>query len=129
MTMMELKAGALVGHYELGELLGVGGMGAVYRARDRKLGRDVAIKVLPESVAGDPERIARFEREARVLASLNHPNIAAIYGFENIDGLRFLVLELVPGETPRRTCRQRRRRHRRGRSYLRSNRKRFEGGA
>ena len=79
--------------------IGAGGMGEVYRATDTKLGRDVAIKVLPPEFARDPERLARFEREARLLASLNHPNIAAIYGFENVDGVPFLVLEYVPGDT------------------------------
>ena len=73
--------------------------GDVYRARDSKLGRDVAIKVLPEDFAGDKERLARFRREAHVLASLNHPNIAAIYGFEESEGRHYLVLEFVPGET------------------------------
>jgi len=74
-------------------------MGEVYRARDSKLRRDVAIKVLPEAVASDPERLARFHREAHVLASLNHPNIAAIYGFEDADGTHALVMELVEGPT------------------------------
>jgi eukaryotic-like serine/threonine-protein kinase len=74
-------------------------MGEVYRARDTKLGRDVAIKVLPDVFTSDPERLARFEREARMLAALNHPNIAAIYGFEDADGIRALVLELVDGDT------------------------------
>ena len=81
---MGLSAGARVGHYEIVELIGVGGMGEVYRARDPKLGRDVAIKVLPEEFAADAERLARFRREAQVLASLNHPNIAAIYGTESL---------------------------------------------
>jgi serine/threonine-protein kinase len=76
-------------------------MGEVYRATDNKLGREVALKVLPREWVQDPERLARFEREARVLASLNHPNMAAIYGFEQVDGVPFLVLELVPGETLR----------------------------
>jgi len=80
-------------------------MGEVYRARDTKLGREVAIKTLPEAFSRDPERLARFEREARVLASLNHPNIAAIYGFEQADGVPFLVLEYVPGETLQGRCR------------------------
>jgi len=75
------------------------GMGVVYRAADSKLGRQVAIKVLPESYARDPERLARFEREARLLAALNHPNIAAIHGLEEAGGVRYLVLELVPGPT------------------------------
>ena len=80
-------------------LLGAGGMGEVYRAHDPKLGRDVAIKILPAAFTSDPDRLARFEREARMLASLNHPNICAIYGFEEADGIRFLILELVEGDT------------------------------
>jgi serine/threonine protein kinase len=91
--------GKTLAHYPVLEKLGQGGMGAVYRARDTKLGRDVALKFLPEEFARDPERLARFEREARVLASLNHPNIATIHGFEQVDGVWFLVLEYVPGET------------------------------
>ena len=83
----------------MGALLGAGGMGEVYRARDTKLGRDVAIKILPHLSTGDPDRLARFEREARLLASLNHPHIGAIYGFEDADGVPALVLELVEGET------------------------------
>ncbi len=89
--------GRTLGHYRIAEKLGEGGMGEVYRATDAKLNRDVAIKVLPKTFARDPERLARFEREAQVLASLNHSNIAAIYGFENVDGVPFLVLEEVPG--------------------------------
>jgi len=96
---MALAAGGRVGIYEILSPLGAGGMGEVYRARDAKLNRDVAIKVLPDSFATDPERLARFQREAQVLASLNHPNIAAIYGFEHTDGLQALVLELVEGPT------------------------------
>ena len=80
-------------------LLGAGGMGEVYRARDTRLGRDVAIKILPRTVTGEPERRARFEREARMLASLNHPHIGAIYGVEDVDGAQALVLELVEGQT------------------------------
>ena len=96
--------GSRIGVYQVHSVLGVGGMGEVYRARDTKLGRDVAIKILPQHLAGDPDRMERFEREARVLASLNHPHIASIYGFEDAatsDGLRVsgLVLELVEGET------------------------------
>jgi len=91
--------GRALGGYQLQALLGVGGMGEVYRARDAKLGRDVAIKILPRAVTRDPDRLARFEREARMLAALNHPNICAIYGLEEADGVRFLVLELVNGET------------------------------
>jgi len=91
--------GAGLGPYRIIGRLGSGGMGEVYRARDTKLGRDVAIKVLPDVFTSDPERLARFEREARMLAALNHPNIAAIYGFEDADGIRALVLELVEGDT------------------------------
>ncbi len=87
-----------LGHYELVEKIGAGGMGEVFRARDTKLGREVALKLLPEAFATDAERLSRFEREARVVASLNHPNIAAIHGFEHVDGQPFLVLELVEGE-------------------------------
>ncbi len=96
---MALTAGTKLGPYEILSPLGAGGMGEVYRARDATLDRDVAIKVLPETFARDPERVARFQREAKVLASLNHPNIAAIHGFEESDGKRFLVLELVEGQT------------------------------
>ena len=91
--------GQRLGPYEIEALLGIGGMGEVYRARDTTLGRPVAIKILPELWTADPDRRARFEREARVLASLNHPNIAAIYGVEQADGGRALVLELVDGDT------------------------------
>ena len=91
--------GRQLGWYEILSLLGVGGMGEVYRARDTKLNREIAIKVLPSAFAQDSDRLARFQREARMLASLNHPNIAAIYGLEELDGVRYLVLELVPGET------------------------------
>jgi serine/threonine protein kinase/tetratricopeptide (TPR) repeat protein len=93
--------GRTLGHYRIAEKIGEGGMGEVYRATDTRLGRDVAIKVLPALFTRDPERLARFEREARVLASLNHPNIATIHGIEEIDGIRFLVLELVAGVTLR----------------------------
>jgi serine/threonine-protein kinase len=96
---MPLTVGTRLGPYEIQAPLGAGGMGEVYRARDTKLNRDVALKVLPEAVALDPDRIARFKREAHVLASLNHPNIAAIYGFEESDGIQALVLELVEGPT------------------------------
>jgi len=96
---MTLTAGVRLGGYEILARIGAGGMGEVYRATDTELGREVAIKVLPTEFAHDPERLARFEREARVLASLNHPGIAAIYGFEQSDGVPFLVLEYVPGET------------------------------
>src|SRR5499427_248944 len=92
---MSLPEGAAFGSYQVLSLLGVGGMGEVYRARDSKLNRDVALKVLPDLFATDSDRLARFTREAQVLASLNHPNIAAIYGVED----RALVLELVEGPT------------------------------
>ena len=91
--------GRQLGAYRVQALLGAGGMGEVYRARDTKLQRDVAVKFLPHAFTSDPERLARFEGEARMLAALNHPNIGAIYGFEEAEGLRFLVLELVDGQT------------------------------
>jgi hypothetical protein len=94
-----LAGGSRLGPYEIVSPLGAGGMGEVYRARDPKLNREVAIKVLPGAVASDSERLARFRREAQVLASLNHPHIAAIYGLEHSDGVDALVLELVEGET------------------------------
>ena len=99
---MALEAGTHLGPYDILAPLGAGGMGEVYRARDTKLGREVAVKILPDEFAKDPERLARFEREARSLAALNHPGIlsrAAIYGLEEDDGTQFLVLELVEGET------------------------------
>ena len=96
---MTLEHGSTLGHYEVLSSLGAGGMGEVYRARDRKLGREVAIKLLLDEVSGDPERLARFDREARVLASLNHPNIATLHGFEKEGDTSFLVMELVEGET------------------------------
>src|SRR5580765_4258861 len=92
---MPLPTGARLGPYEITAAIGAGGMGEVYRATDRLLGRDVAIKVLLDAFAADPDRLARFEREAKTLASLNHPNIAAIYGFEA--SARALVMELVEG--------------------------------
>src|SRR5512136_1949651 len=94
------EIGQTVSHFRILEKLGAGGMGEVYRAEDTNLDRQVAIKVLPDVFSGDPERLARFEREAKLLASLNHPNIAAIHGLEESGGKRFLVLELVEGETP-----------------------------
>src|SRR5215475_11707419 len=96
---MSLSPGMRLGAYEIGASLGAGGMGEVYRATDTKLGRSVAIKFLPEAFSHDTERVARFQREARVLASLNHSNIAAIHGLEEIDSRHFLVMELVSGET------------------------------
>ncbi len=98
---MALTAGTRLGPYEILTPIGAGGMGEVYRARDTKLDREVAIKVLPAALAQDPERLARFEREAKVLASLNHPNIATIHGVEESGGIRALVMELVPGESVR----------------------------
>ena len=94
-----MQPGTQLGHYEIVSALGKGGMGEVWRARDSKLGREVAIKTLPAEFAKDEERLARFEREAKLLASLNHPNIATIHGFEEENGTRFLVLELVEGDT------------------------------
>ena len=96
---MSLLPGTRLGPYEIQSAIGAGGMGQVFRAHDTKLGRDVAIKALPELVANDPERIARFSREAQLLAALNHPHVAAIYGIEEAQGARFLVLELVEGES------------------------------
>src|SRR5262247_967740 len=91
--------GTKLGHYEITTHLGSGGMGDVYQATDTKLGRSVAIKFLPEAFSHDTERVARFQREARVLASLNHPNIGAIYDLQEANETRFLVLELIEGET------------------------------
>ena len=96
---MALNVGTRIGQHEIIAKLGSGGMGEVYRARDTKLNRDVAIKVLPDLFASDPERLARFQREAQVLAALNHPNIAHIHGLEESDGVRALVMELVEGVT------------------------------
>ncbi len=96
---MTLQPGSRLGTYEIADLLGVGGMGEVYRATDRKLGRAVAIKVLPEEFANDPARVSRFEREARMLAAVNHPTIAAIYGAEEDGATKYIVMELVEGET------------------------------
>jgi serine/threonine protein kinase/Tol biopolymer transport system component len=96
---MALSAGVRVGCYDITGVLGAGGMGEVYRARDTKLNRDVALKVLPEVFAGDPHRLARLGREAQLLGALNHKNIAAIYGFEDSSGVQALVLELVEGQT------------------------------
>jgi serine/threonine-protein kinase len=96
---MSLAPGTRLGAYEITAPIGAGGMGEVYRGRDTKLDRDVAIKVLPETFASDPERIARFQREAKTLASLNHPHIGAIYGLEESNGIKALVLELVEGPT------------------------------
>src|ERR1700719_1937108 len=96
---MTISAGTHLGTYEVLAPIGAGGMGEVYQAHDTKLGRDVAIKVLPEAFAHDPERLSRFQREAKMLASLNHPNIATIHGLEQSNGTSYLVMELVAGET------------------------------
>src|SRR5262249_42669657 len=96
---MSVGVGTHLGSLEITALIGRGGMGEVYRARDMKLKRDVAIKILPDEFSRDADRVSRFLREAEVLASLNHPNIGAIYDLEEVDGSRFLVLELVEGET------------------------------
>ena len=96
---MALSIGTRLGPYEITGPLGAGGMGEVYRARDSRLNRDVAIKTLPAAFFDDSNRLARLQREAQVLASLNHPNIASIYGLEEDRGVRALVMELVPGET------------------------------
>jgi serine/threonine protein kinase len=106
---MSLSPGTRLGPYEISALLGAGGMGKVYLARDTQLDREVAIKVLADALARDPEHLSRFAREARMLAALNHPHIAAIYGLDEREGVRFLVLELVEGESlearsPRRRC-------------------------
>ena len=96
---MSLQPGTTLGPYSVTALIGQGGMGEVYRARDTTLDRDVALKVLPEAFTSDPDRLARFEREAKVLASLNHPNIGHIYGLEEAEGTKALVLELIDGPT------------------------------
>src|SRR3970282_2202915 len=98
---MALTSGTRLGTYEVRALIGAGGMGEVYEAHDTKLDRDVAIKVLPEQFARDSERLGRFQREAKLLAPLNHPNIAAIYGLEQSGRTHYLVMELVPGQTLR----------------------------
>jgi serine/threonine protein kinase len=96
---MALTDGTRIGPYEVTSRLGEGGMGVVFRAHDTKLQRDVALKLLPDHFANDPERLARFQREAQVLASLNHPHIAQIYGLEDSTAQRCIVMELVGGET------------------------------
>ena len=90
-----MQPGTQLGHYTILEAIGKGGMGEVWKAKDTTLGREVAIKTLPAEFAQDADRLARFEREAKLLASLNHPNIAAIHGFEEDNGTHFLVMELV----------------------------------
>src|SRR5262245_6397909 len=96
---MALNRGTHLGTYEILGPLGAGGMGEVYRAKDLRLGRNIAIKVLPADVASSPERLARFEREARTVAGLNHPNIVTLHSVEDADGVRFLTMELVDGHT------------------------------
>src|SRR5688572_16169960 len=96
---MSLSPGTRLGVYEIVSPLGAGGMGVVYRARDTRLNRDVAVKALPADVAADPERLARFEREAQLLASLVHPHIATIHGVVESEGASFIVLELVDGQS------------------------------
>ncbi len=96
---MGLAPGTSIGHYDVTSLLGEGGMGQVWQATDTQLNRQVALKILPDAFAADPDRLARFTREAQILASLNHPNIAAIHGIEEAEGTRALVLELVEGPT------------------------------
>src|ERR1700694_266767 len=98
---MTLAAGTLLGPYEILSPLGKGGRGGVDRARDKKLDRDVAVKVLPQSVAADPDTLARFEREAKAVAALSHPNILAIHDFGSHDGIAYAVMELLEGETLR----------------------------
>jgi serine/threonine protein kinase len=98
---MTFSAGTRLGPYEILSLLGAGGMGEVYRARDKKLDRDIAIKVLPESVAADPDALGRFEREAKAVAALSHPNILAIHDFGTHEGIAYAVMELLEGETLR----------------------------
>src|SRR5687767_1076745 len=90
--------GNTLGHYRVHEKLGEGGMGAVYRATDTRLGRDVALKILPDAVASDPERLDRFRREARAVAALNHPGIVTLYSVEHSDNVHFITMELVTGQ-------------------------------
>src|SRR5262244_2425845 len=96
---MSIESGSRIGPYQVTSPLGEGGMGVVFRAHDTKLQRDVALKVLPDGFAADPDRLVRFRREAQVLASLNHPNIAHVYGLEHAHGVQALVMELVEGPT------------------------------
>ena len=98
---MPLSSGQKLATYKIISALGAGGMGEVYRARDTRLGRDVALKVLPPDVASEPDRLERFDREARAIAALNHPHIVTIYSTEEADGIRFLTMELVEGHAAR----------------------------
>src|SRR5437899_11908942 len=98
---MSIAAGSRIGSYEIVAPLGVGGMGEVYRARDARLGREVAIKVLPTALASDPDRRQRFEQEARSASALNHPNILTIYDIGSVDGTLYIAMELVEGKTVR----------------------------
>ena len=100
---MTLAVGTTLGPYEIQTPLGAGGMGEVYRARDTRLGRDVALKILPHSVGGDPERLARFEQEARSASALNHPNIVTIYDIGAADNVDYIAMELVVGKLSK-TC-------------------------
>src|SRR6185503_7567373 len=96
---MALSAGTRLGNFEILGTLGAGGMGVVYRARDTKLRREVALKILPDMFASDPERLDRFQREAQAVAALNHPNVVTIYSVEEVGGLHFLTMELIDGKT------------------------------
>ena len=120
---MALTPGTRLGSFEISVLIGVGGMGEVYRATDTNLKRPVAIKVLPQAVSGVPDRLARFQREAEALASLNHPNIAQIYGLEKSDGAISLVMELVDGPDPRGSHRAGSSPHGRGASHREADRR------
>ncbi len=102
---MSLQPGTVLGPYEILSPIGAGGMGEVYRAQDARLGRDVAIKVLPEKLADNPDALARFEREAKAIAALSHPNILAIFDVGNEEGVSFVVTELLEGETLRQQLR------------------------
>src|SRR5438105_278078 len=97
--MERLAPGTSLGSYEIVGTLGAGGMGEVFRARDTRLGREIALKVLPEALASHPDRLARFEREARTVAALNHPSIVTIHSIEEANGVRFLTMELVDGQS------------------------------
>ena len=117
---MSLAAGTRLGPYEILAPLGAGGMGEVYRARDTRLGREVAVKVLPASFSTDPDRLRRFEQEARAAGALNHPNIVAVYDIGQHDGAPYVVSELLEGETLRERTRRRGRSRRARRSTTRS---------